>query len=175
MDDGWLEYTSFLLMYVVQSAGPWARRVLGDWFVCYPSSSCVFSLIVPTARIFDKSNFPPPPPLPSPPSSPQPKGPAEQSAGVNMNRKPVREWSCKLVNIPPQGSVHPCKRPVDPYQPETPHMFLRPGILFSASDGLLSARTAVLRFEQQPIAAMASSFSQAPCRAPEDCCGFLGR
>ena len=62
-----------------KSAGPWARRVLGDWFVCYPSSSFVLSLIVPTARIFDKSNFPPPPP------PPQPKGPAEQSAGVNMN------------------------------------------------------------------------------------------
>ena len=63
-----------------QSAGPWARRVLGDWFVCYPSSSFVFSLIVPTARIFDKSNFPPP--------SPQPKGPAEQSAGVNIGSEP---------------------------------------------------------------------------------------
>ena len=24
-----------------ESAGPWARRVLGDWFVCYPSSCFV--------------------------------------------------------------------------------------------------------------------------------------
>ena len=38
-------------------------RFLGDWFVRYPSSSFVFSLIVPTARIFDKSNFPPLPPV----------------------------------------------------------------------------------------------------------------
>ena len=67
-----------------ESAGPWARRVLSDWFVCYPSSSFVFSLIVRTARIFDKSNFPPPSPHFPPP---QPKGPAEQSAGVNMKRK----------------------------------------------------------------------------------------
>ena len=48
----------------LESAGPWARRVLDDWFVCYPSSSFVFSLIVPTERIFDKSNFPPPFPPP---------------------------------------------------------------------------------------------------------------
>ena len=67
-------------MLLKESAGPWARRVLGDWFVCYPSSSFVFSLIVPTARIFGKSNFPPPP---SPLPPPQPKGPAEQPAGVN--------------------------------------------------------------------------------------------
>ena len=71
-----------------ESAGPWARRVLGDWFVCYPSSSFAFSLIVPTARTFDKSNFSPPPP-----PSPQPKGPAEQSAGVNILRVYEDLWS----------------------------------------------------------------------------------
>ena len=51
-----------LILTREESAGLWARRVLGDWFVCYPSRSFVFSLIVPTARIFDKSNFPPPRP-----------------------------------------------------------------------------------------------------------------